>query len=102
MEQDHEDDGEILASVAHLLQEDKPGAILPQLLEILKSSQDATTPFSVVFDAKNILDADSFLGHLLLRAPLRVLEVFSKALVEEETRLSKSHYLPGKPNLHLS
>lgn len=83
---DDEDD-RYLGRFEELISKDKHRVLLPQLLAILHSPREPNAPFSVFLDAKLLLDSDPELGHCMLREPLKMLDLFSKALVAHQAKL---------------
>ena len=83
------DDQELLARFGELIKNDKSNVLQRQLLGIMQSEQ-VNAQFSVIMDSKLLLEDDVVLGHLVLREPTRLLELFSKAFVSEQERIVAS------------
>jgi len=80
---------EYLAQLERLAREDTSGVIRPQLLEVLRD-ENGDAHFGIYVDSKVLLDDDCVLGHLVLRYPETMLNLFSKALVAEQERLLRA------------
>jgi len=81
-----EDEYQVLEQFCELVKNDASNIFLPQLAVIL-GAERVDSNYGVSVDAKILLEDDLFLGHLLLRSPESSIELLSKALLEEQTRL---------------
>ena len=81
------DDDELLLKFEKLIREDNSRVIHRQLMDILQKDS-LLAQYSVLMDSKLLLQDDVVLGHLVLREPTRLLNLFSRALVEEQKRIS--------------
>ena len=81
-------DEEILLLFKDLIQADRSRTIRKQLISIIQS-RDSRKHFSIVLDSKILLHESVALGHLILRHPDRILNLFSHALEDEQLRLSQ-------------
>lgn len=91
---------DLLTRFLEMIHADRSGKLQRQLHAILLG-HEVNTHYSVVMDSKLLLEDDVVLGHLILRDPSRLLDVFSMALVKEQERLAATNAsLKVKPNTH--
>lgn len=91
------DDSEVLELFAGAIRKDAdaPSSFslkktIQRQLHDINLNENETADYSVVVDAKDVLQASPVLGHLILREPSKHLLLFSKALVLESSRLGEA------------
>ena len=100
-----DDSQEILEILLNIIKCDRHNVFKRQLMEILQSRKELSAEFSVTIDSKVLLDENEIVGHTMLREPMKSLRLFSKALHQEQLRLSQldehaALHLVPKPRIH--